>query len=62
MAVRTEEAKIALPVVQPVPVDVIHVQYYRLAVPLGLDATRLACVPHTTLAQCPAQHARLGTS
>ena len=41
------------------PVDVIHVQYYRLAVPLGRDATRLAGVRHATLAQCPGQDARL---
>ena len=50
MAVRAKKAKVLLPVVKPVPVDVIHVQYYRLAVPLGPDATRLAGVRHATRA------------
>jgi hypothetical protein len=53
VAVRTEKAKIIPSVVEPVPVDVIHVQYYRLAVPLGLDPACHAGVRHATLAQCP---------
>src|SRR5262249_28610227 len=58
VTVRTEKAKILLPVVQPVAADVIHVQYYRPAVPLGRDATSLAGVRYAALAQDSAQDMR----
>src|SRR5207237_10680091 len=50
VAIWTKKAEVSLPVVQPVPVDVIHIQYYRLAVPLGVDATCRAGVGHASLA------------
>src|SRR5258708_9401521 len=59
VAVRAEKAEVLLPVVEPVAVDVIHVQHYRLAVPFGFQAACLACVRHATLAQAAAQQVRL---
>ena len=59
VTVRAKKAQVLLPVVQPVAVDVIHVQYYRLAVPLGRDATRpRKCTARRSRA-VPAQDARL---